>query len=234
MKKAFQLILALPLMMLFLSGTSRAEIIYTYNDEYINWPGQQAIYPQDEYGWPKLQSVTITLDNDRSLSSVSFSMQNFGQYTRQIPDALFINNDWNGTTADWQSWDYYVYDTNREPKKGESLYSVADDYTYTYNNKSGRVGHANGIEPADLTPIAGLDEIIFDYTSDPQTATLNYIFNDNAIYLDKNFIVGYTPWCANDVFATPVPEGNTAMFLGAMFLGLGIFGRRRLLKKHSK
>jgi len=50
--------------------------------------------------------------------------------------------------------------------------------------------------------------------------------------LNSDFIVGYSPDCANDVILekVPVPEPGTMVLFGIGMLGMAIFGKRRMNK----
>lgn len=215
------------------SGTAMASV-YTYGDMYANWPGE--LYPSgmgdlDENGWPRIEDVTITTyDSDESLKTIEITMAN-----RLIFDSLFINNDWTGETNDWDSWNYYVKDTAADDT-GETLYDVSNGYNYTYAD-AGRIGHANGIDldvdPAYPTP-GGLSEVHWAGLAPWKDAwndyVLTYTFGEGAIVLGDYFVVGYSPYCANDVFLTPVSEPATMLLLGTALICMAGLGRKKFFK----
>ncbi|MBW1704764.1 MAG: PEP-CTERM sorting domain-containing protein, partial [Deltaproteobacteria bacterium] len=133
----------------------------------------------------------------------------------------------------WYAWDYIAYsggDNAYDPHpKSEGFWSVDDNYEYVYvDYSSGRTGHVNGIDGDDLTSASGLTSVtLTEYASAPDT--LIYLFDN--IALDDDFVIGYTPWCANDVFLTPVPEPATMLLLGCGLIGLAGIGRKKFFKK---
>ena len=89
---------------------------------------------------------------------------------------------------------------------GEGLYSVNDNYTYTHS--TGRVGHINGINTADLNTLeAGSHEALSNPV--PGIYILSYDFTslDTKILLGNDFVIGYSPYCANGVLLA-YADGN--------------------------
>lgn len=231
MKKVLSVLFILCAIFLLTLSSASANIITTYNDIYQNWPGQvtgdpsNPLYmPNDEYGVPKVNSLTVTTDDNGYLLEIAVNMKQW-----LLGDSLFINTDGTGT---WDSWDYYVYGKNY---KTGIFSSVASDYTYTYSTH-GRIGHANGIATG-LTSAIGL--LSYDWTGRSIVNghevwdTMNYhdlIYTfDGTIQLEKGYIIGYTPECANDVIL--VPEPSQMLLLGMALIGLAGVGRRKFFRK---
>ncbi len=206
-------------------------VTYTFNDIYANWPGH-FISPSDEIGTPKIHNNwTVTVDQNGYLEEVKLWMTG-----RRVYDGLFINTNWDGTLTDYDSWEYYIYDADLGDSGGK-IYSVGTTYTYAYSS-DGRIGHPGGMVNGITEKIFSdyLDDIswtITNYGSSPGTwddeGYLTYDFVTGKIHVGNlgEFVIGYTPWCANDVVLTPVPEPMTVLLLGLGLLGLGLGARKR-------
>jgi hypothetical protein len=221
------LILGAIFLMTITSNTAQANIITTYSDTIANWPGQitgdssSPLYrPKDEYGVPRIDSITITTNDDGYLLGVSINMEHW-----LLSDSLFINTG----DGSWDSWDYLVYGKNANTG---FLYTVAEDFDYTYAGPERR-GHANGIESDDLTSTAGL--ISYKWTGAGSGGVgyydLDYTFDGRSIKLGESWVIGYTPLCANDVVLTPIPEPTQMLLLGTALIGLAGIGRKKFFKK---
>ena len=229
MKKRFLILLALVSTCIFLAGNAFA-VSYTFNDNTINWPGFD-ISPNDEIGTPHVGAMTVVVDDDGYLSSVSIEVEN-----RRIFDSLFINTQWSGYNEDgsyaddWQDWDYMVRDAEpadagfdgAQSDIATGLYALAD-YEYTYAPQ-GRTGHANGVTADSvgdaISDMAGL--ISYD------GALLVYDLSSFEILVGGNFLIGYAPWCANDMqLGGAVPEPATFALLGLGLIGLAGITRRK-------
>ena len=232
MRKFLILCFVITITSMFLVGSASA-VTYTFNDIYANWPGH-FINANDEIGTPKIHDGwTVTVDSNGYLEEVKLSMTG-----RRVYDGLFINTNWNGTLADYESWEYYIKDCTLTNGDGGHIYQVGSTYTYAYST-NGRTGHPGGMSTGitELTPFnAYLSDITWTITDYGPTGydyddegTLTYAFKSGKIYVGDlgDFVIGYTPSCANDNVLTPVPEPTTVLLLGLGLLGLGLGARKR-------
>ncbi len=219
-----------------LAGNALADT-YTFGDTWVNW-GNLPEYNTnlgDEYGNPHIDSMNVTVENNR-LTNVTITGSD-----RETFDTLFINTSYTG--QNWQEWNYLVRDgvqNNQQNGYGpgqanNGLYTVDSSYTYTTaqngNGYSVRVGNPNGIHADDLTS-ASLDYDI-SASSEEGPFTLSYDFADGGLELDGGFYVGYSPWCANDVIGggtttSPVPEPATMLLFGTGLAGLAGLRRKKM------
>jgi len=215
MKRIFKITMLFVFACFVLSGGAIAKT-FTYMDNTINWPGYDLPYG-DEYGTPKIASMTVTInDNSGYLESVVIK-----ETERRVWDALFINADASGEP--YYQWDYYVQD-NLMGDGGAKLYKVKPDYQYIIVTGTGRKGHPAGIQPGGLYTDSSTVGVLYSVHWDG-SSTLTYNFNPG-IQMSSHFVIGYTPWCANDVIITPEPA--TLILLGFGLIGIGIVSRKRL------
>ena len=226
------------LSMILCSGIAGASTIYTFPDNYINWPGHDGL-SFDENGTPNVGDMVVIVDDNGYLKSVAIEMEK-----RRVYDSLFINSDYaandNGTLSeDWESWKYFVRDATGQDLRGEGtivtgLYSVidsADDpYKYIYADYSGaRIGHPSGIENDDLSMmVAGF---LPTYSNNLLAYDFSILTGEDRIFIGNEFTIGYAPWCANDVtlgVTAPVPEPATIFLFGTGLMGLAGIGRKKI------
>lgn len=232
-------LLSLSAAVLMATANANAELVtVSFLDDDITFPGYE-IYPdQDVIITPEITEMTVTYDSENNqLTHVSV----FFADGRLTYDNLFINTNWDGSEGDWQSWDYFVrggesstysFDFNTlqvVETHNNGLYTVNDDYDYQLATV-GRVGHPNGISFDDMTRINDTFQPLDNTTS------LIYDFTAFDISLGSGFVIGYDPYCGNDVIigemfftpnTAPVPEPATMFLLGAGLAGLVGFKKRK-------
>lgn len=233
MKQFLKILMFLVVIVFFTAGSSMADTI-VFDDQYANWPDQVVTITSDTYGSPQIQTVEVTTDDDGYLQTIEITMVN-----RLIWDSLFINTGIDNTIDEfddtvWDSWDYFIQDFTSDNSTGATFYSVSSDsYTYT-TSTSGRVGHVNGIDSGLTVESDYLTSVVWsgaiDWVDEINSYTLTYTFVDNKILLGQYFTIGYSPYCANDVFLSSVPEPTTMLLFGAGLIGLAAVGRRKFIK----
>ena len=218
MKKGLTICLVLGALLFLFSGSAMAvPISITYLDKTDSWPGYTP-YGEDEFGGPKIVSMVVTFDDvTRDLESVLVNLTD-----RRVFDSLFINT---GGVGSYEAWDYYVWDGTvgeLDPPTNAKMYTVAAAYNYKTAAEAGHPSPPRGDHPVGFdTGITEIGGLLISVSTVPEGVL--YKFN-SGIVLQEGFVIGYTPYCANDVILTPEP-------MSLLLLGVGLMGIAGLRRK---
>lgn len=208
-------VIGLAMAAIFLFAGSAMALTMTYADNTDSWFGYTPA-GYDYIGSPDVHYLQVTInDQTNLLESVVISMRN-----RLVFDSLFINCDTTGES--YENWDYYVYS---EGNSG-TLYSITSPYAYitaSENNYFYRPDHPVAIDVDGLTGVQ--ISVQWVVTGLNNEGLLTYDFSNSGIIMSGNFMIGYTPECANDVILT-TPEPSIIMLLGFGLIGLAGFRRK--------
>jgi hypothetical protein len=232
MKRLNQMVLFL-CMLLFAAPSMAA--VYTFGDIFNEWPGHSTPKSNiDAYGNPQILGASVTTDANGFLKEIDIRFlaeQGIGLLYGGDFNSLFINSSWTGSES-YENWDYYIFGAfpgifNEGPIIDDfsafatNAYHLTSPWSYTTPTGDARIGHPNGIAVgANASDPNLIDHVTLPNKSDITTGNQNpieiqYVFKDGQILLGDNFVIGYTPYCANDVFLAAVPEPSAFLLLSA-------------------
>jgi hypothetical protein len=237
--------------------TSAMAATYSFNDNYNEWPGfSTALSGQDTYGNPHLESVDVSTDASGNLQNIRVNFSaHYDASDPSNPDtnyggvglsnsgnfnSLFIKTGLSAGDDITQGsfWDFYLFgqiDNDYDPSGSNSyrasLYARNSD-TWNYNLANApdyRNNHPNGIDgKTQIDPSSLFSGFTVDQGGLDTGGSITYDFSGQNIHLGSSFAIGYSEYCANDVFYTAVPEPSTLFLLCAgLPLGICVFRRKK-------
>jgi len=242
------LIIAVVIQMVIGQGVQAGTI--AFGDNTVHWAGYPSAYApyntDDSINMPDYSGGFATTGPGGVLNRIDFidvplnhtPPNAYNQYL--LAGDLFIDTKADGI------WDYVVKSIGTYGHQGAQsveLFNVSALNVSTNVSDAGQYsyvvpGQGRDGQPIGLLSTAGatdLGAVTYSgyYNGNNYSYSVYFDFGALAIdLLNSDFIVGYSPDCANDVILekVPVPEPGTMVLFGIGMLGMAIFGKRRMNK----
>ena len=245
--KKFLLSIAHLLLILLIAQISFA---YTINDNY---------YGANDHGWGDVIGNSAYFDINRM--EVSFNngylivdvyssyFDNIGIYETQLGDLFISNNGWaphvtspylSDNASNGESWEYALVLNNHSGSATSGTLKLCTIGSGTIKTSFAPPGYTfrDGQE-VQFTPTGSflatgtwaINNLVEGSPDTDDYLRFNITYGNWGVIDSFGFHWGMT--CANDVIegAAPVPEPSTLLLLGAGLIGLGLLGRRKMVKK---
>ena len=232
-----------------------------FSDNIIHWPawsGSTYDNTHDVIGNPNISGGNVSISQGGYLTGVNFSYTSAS--TRRIPAGdLFIDvgadSDWDyvittsgkNYVSDTQSFDYsftekytgviYSFDSGFSALKGNGY---DEHYLITPNSGNLRYRHPVALSDYGAGHASDIvdDTVYFDdgfyywVTGDPKKEKILEFSEFSLDLLGQDFIIGFSPDCANDVIYAkinnPVPIPTSILLFGSGLIGLVGIRRRKV------